>query len=292
MNIMNNSVMVRLAFNRIGAHKKANKEMIESGDTEKDSITLGKKLFTCDEYHAIGKADGQVKRWLLNRAIQVPLGYTGVYILPLSLIGDVDERLEQFKAQRSDLVESFLDVYDHERERARIRLGRQFNDADYPPKSYVRQKFGMEWRYVTFKVPETLPPEIMDRELTALRKSVQETETEVRAALREGLADLVGHLAERLEPDPDGNRKVFRNSAVENLVEFLDLIGKRDITDDGDLRALSDRAKQIIGDHTPENLREFSDTQKSDLAASLKQVAEQAGELVVSARRRKFSFDE
>jgi hypothetical protein len=290
--IMDNSVMIRLSFGHLGSHRKADKNLIETGNTQKDSLNVSKRLFECDSYHAIHKADGKVKGWLLDRAIQIDLGYNGVYILPLALLGEVDDRLTQIKKDRELLVDAFLKDYDEEREKARFRLGDQFKEQDYPAKENARSAFRMSWRYVQFKVPEKLPPEVLKRERAALEASMKDTELSVKLALREGMLQLVNHLADKLTPSEGGDKKVFRDSAVENLVEFLELLEKRDITNDEELRALSSKAKTIIGSATADDLRKAPAKNKRLVATALADIGKQVGSLVETVKKRKFQLED
>ena len=114
----------------------------------------------------------------------------------------------------------------------------------------------MQSSIFTMEVPEGLPPALRDAELSKLQTTLGNVADECRAALRETLSDLVGHLADRLAPDAAGGRKRLCASTVENLREFLDTVDARNITSDEDIKRLSDKARAIIGTTTAEKLRD------------------------------------
>jgi hypothetical protein len=98
-----------------------------------------------------------------------------------------------------------------------------------------------------------------------------------------------------LTPGADGARKIFRDSAISNLVEFLELFSARNVTGDTDLSALAERARAITATAIPEHLRDKG-RQGEDLRT---QVARQTAEvkaavdgLIQSEKRRRFNLDE
>jgi hypothetical protein len=289
---LENAVLLRLEFKRAGNSVKADKSQIQC-DADKDYLKLSKVLFDCEQFRAIQTYDNELRAWVLRRCLSVASGFSGVYVLPLSLLESVESKLAAASDERSAYVAAFLAVYDAEREAARVRLGGQYDERDYPNAESMRAKFGLTWRYVTFQVPENLPPEIAAREREARAKSFQDMESECREALRVGLAELLGHLSASLAVGSDGKPKIFRDTAVGNVVEFLDLLSARDITNDGELRGLAEKAKAIIGDATPERLKAMR-TDMGFRAAMREQVASVAGAvagLVGVESKRKFDLE-
>jgi hypothetical protein len=85
----------------------------------------------------------------------------------------------------------------------------------------------------------------------------------VQHTVREGLAELVAHLVDRLTGDKDGKLKVFRNSIMTNLNEFLEVFNARNITDDQQLAALVDKARRLISGVDAETLRESKNVRET-----------------------------
>ena len=290
MKILENSILLRLKFEKPGNLRKGDKSKIAT-DADKDRLKLSKTLFDCKQFEAVGTFDNELRTWITSRAIQADVGFSGVYILPIALLTAVEERLKIAADERAATVAKFMAVYDDERTKARERLADQFKESDYPDAGEIERKFGFSWRYVTFDVPEKLPPEIREREMKAREDSFKDMETQCRLAMREGLAELLGHLTDRLTPDASGKKKIFRDSAVSNIVEFLDLLKARDITDDSALRDLADKAKEIIKDATPERLRN-SDSLQQAIAGKLAAVKSGIDGLIETETKRKFNLED
>lgn len=288
--ILESAVLLRLEFKKAGNSRKADKTAIQT-DCDKDSLKVSKVLFDSEQFAAIGKFDSALREWVVNRCLTVNVGFSGVYILPVALLDSVEKRLAVAADERAALVQRFLEVYDDERGAARVRLADQFRDADYPVRDMIAGQFGLAWRYVTFDVPDKLPPEVLERERAARAESFANMENECRSALRVGLLDLVEHLATSLQVGADGKPKIFRDSAVGNVVEFLELIEARDITKDDELRKAAGKAREIIASATPERLRKDMPF-RAAIKEQLESVKGAVAAMVGTENKRKFSLED
>ena len=72
----------------------------------------------------------------------------------------------------------------------------------------------------------------------------------------EELGSLVSHLAERLSGEADGKPKVFRDTAVTNLTEFLERFQRLSIGTDESLEQLVEQARSLVTGIVPEDLRQ------------------------------------
>ena len=74
-----------------------------------------------------------------------------------------------------------------------------------------------------------------------------EASSEIQQVLRQSMADLVAHMAERLKDGSDGKPLKFKQSTVSNLVEFLSNFSFRNvILDDRQLQDLVGRARDLL----------------------------------------------
>ena len=294
MQLAENTVLLRLEFGRLGNSREGDKEQIQV-NAEKSRLRLSKVLFDCPEYAAIAKFDNELRAWVLQRAIQVDVGFRGVYVLPVSLLQNVEQHLTEAIAARDTVVMAFMETYNAQRKTARAELRDQFRESDYPDVGDAMRAFRLRWRYVTFEVPQNLPPEILERERAEREAAFADMTAQVREALRATLSGLLGHLSERLTPTADGQRKIFRDSVVSNLVEFLELFDSRNVTGDDELSKIAQRARQVVESATPEHLRDKGSNGESlrqsvaSMSAALKTAVDN---LIETEHRRRFNFDD
>lgn len=86
-----------------------------------------------------------------------------------------------------------------------------------------------------------------------------EASSEIQQVLRQSMADLVAHMADRLKDGADGKPLKFKQSTVSNLVEFLSNFSFRNVTDDRQLQDLVGRARDILQGVAADDLRTSGD---------------------------------
>lgn len=230
-------------------------------DADRDSVTVSKRLITAHSFRAVAYFDARLRRWL-NAHCLPSLFRGGVFLLPLALVEEVDARLQEFERERQQLVETFLSEYPQLVEEAQRRLRSLFRAEDYPPLESLRGAFALGWRYVALRVPETLA--VVDRGIFAREREKaarqwDEAAQTIQALLRANMAQLVQHMTQRLSPDADGTPRIFRDSMVGNMSEFLRNFSARDVTDDVELAALVERARALLDGVDPATLRQSDD---------------------------------
>ena len=99
------------------------------------------------------------------------------------------------------------------------------------------------------------------------------------------LQRLTAHLAERLTGLHNGQPKVFRDSAVENLREFFERFRRLNIRSSPDLDALVEQAQQTITGIEPQTLRD-SNRLRQMVARDFEQIQAAVGDLLVDRPRR------
>ena len=284
-------------FGVLGNSKKVNSALIET-DADRKRIGVSKKLLDSPELDAVRKFDSVVRRWLYSIALPSQFK-SGIYLWPIVAVEDAEKRLRESEGKRRELVEKFLGAYEAESRDAAGPLGSLHNPADYPPLSQVREAFGFEWQYIAFGVPgqlRSIAPAIFEQEREKAAAKIAEASQAVQDVLRAGLLQLVEHLTEKLSgtrTDGKGNEKpkIFKDSTLANLREFLDNFNMRNITEDTDLGALADKAKMILAGVDPEALRN-DDAMRQRVRDGFAGIKESLGQLMIDAPTRRIRLDE
>jgi hypothetical protein len=128
---------------------------------------------------------------------------------------------------------------------ARRRLGQLYNPNDYPPS--LQGLFEVDWDWPSVEPPDyllQLSPASYEQERSRVAARFEEAVHLAEQALVAELAKLVTHLTERLT-NSDGEKKIFRDSAVKNLVEFFERFKELNVGSNQDLDELVARAQRI-----------------------------------------------
>jgi hypothetical protein len=242
---------VRVHFTWWGVHRtltaRQKEEVGLTYDADARFLTAGKKLL--DTRH-------EAFRQLTSLRTQVSQYWHGLtlpYVEPgLRLIrqSDIEPFVHTLTGFREELLQAEADlnaVYADIQADARTRLGRLYDPSDYPPE--IRDLFGLDWDFPSVEPPSYLlriAPEVYQQEQARIsRRFEQAVELAEQAFLGE-FARLVAHLTERLSAGSDGERKVFRDSAVTNLTEFFEKFRHLNVRSNAQLDALVEQAQRVV----------------------------------------------
>jgi hypothetical protein len=252
MKLEENIMFIRLSF---GLPRQTRKVQAQA-DVDPKRLKASAKLYSGEAFRAIQSLDADTRMELARLAIDIPACFRGTCIMPSAILDRTTTLLQDRLNQRQAKVDQFVtESYGIEREAAREALRDSFRDDDFPPAEIIKQSFRMDWSIFQLSVPEGLPVALRDAETAKFKATMADVATQCRSALREAMSDLVGHLADRLAPDAEGNRKRLCSSTVEQLREFLDTVNARDITSDDAIKDLSAKAKAIIGNYSADDLK-------------------------------------
>jgi hypothetical protein len=104
-------------------------------------------------------------------------------------------------------------------------------------------------------------------------------------AFTEEFSKLVSHLTERLSGNGDGKPKVFRDSAIVNLVEFFQRFRHLNVQSNEQLDQLIDQAQRIVRNVRPDDLRD-NQSLRDRIARQLTGVQSQLDGMLVDRPRR------
>lgn len=290
--IWDRAVCINISFERFGTTKKVNGALVEV-DADKELIRTSKTLLQCDQLKAICQLDTSARGYLKSRCLPSPFR-SGIYLLPVDLLQEVEYRLRAFKTEREGLVSEFAAAYELLVEDARTRLRALFDDSDYPSTDALARSFGMSWNYVTFGVPGQLrriSKELFARESAKAAAQWTEALSDVQRLLRVSMTELVDHMVDRLTPDKRGKRKVFRDSIVGNVRDFLSVFDARNITDDTELRALVERARGLLTNVNAADLRKSNDV-RSAVRDGFAAIRDQLDTMVTDRPIRPITFED
>lgn len=254
--ITKNTVLLSITLRRFECQRKVGNDKIEV-EADKHLIKVQKNILESPELQEIKKIDGELRNWLRRYTLPSVLK-NGVYMLPNGLLGLVDDYLTKFVDKRKELIQSFLQAYEVRKAETQLRLNGLFNPADYPSIEEIEACFNQEFNYLSFSIPDTLSEissSIFNRERQKLADKIQEAGEMAQAAIRLRFAEMLNHMIERLTPSVDGKKKIFRDSCVNNLQEFIDNFKAMNITNDVELENQIQKAHNLIQGVDPDSVR-------------------------------------
>ncbi len=268
-----------------------------SGDKpgfDESAVHVRKELLDPDVLSALNGMRARMVRVLRANSVRCSMLAGGMWLVPIGRAEAVDKLLSEHLKERGRLVADLLDKYDAHRRAAKKRLGKLYREDDYPTPAEIRKAYSVSRRFLSFNVPaalEGLNKELYQRELARVEAEVAEASSEIRAALREAFAGLVAHLAEKLTPGEDGKARVFKDTTVAKLQDFLATFAARDLTGDTQLSALAKKAQGVLDGLDTGALRTEDDVRGKVLGA-MQEIQSKLTDMNVIVRTRKISVEE
>ena len=286
------TICLMLKIGRFGNSRKASLVPV-TVDADKALLRLSKQLLDSPELVAITKFDTA-----LSASIR-KLAYTsyfkgGVHLIPIAQVPDADAIIKAAIPARLTLVERAVNAYQQRITETIERLGDLANPGDYPTTERFRSKFYLEYSYVTFETPSRLKAiseEIFKHEAEKARAKLESVAGECEQAMRAGLLDLIEHLADRLQPGPDGKEKRLHETTVTHLNDFLAAFELRNVTDDAELGKVVQQARDVMKGLDRKVLK--SDALiRQKVAEQLAGIKTALDPLVIDKATRQIDFDE
>lgn len=249
-------------------------------------LSAAKKLL--DTSHPAFKAVTSVRSRLQSywKGISLPYPEPGVRLIRRDRIESFDSHMRQFQAELEEAVAALDRHYEELKATARDKLGDLFNPGDYP-ESLVGL-FQIEFDFPSVQPPDylrQLNPELYERECQRIQQRFNEAIQLAEDAFIGELSKLVSHLTERLAGKSDGKPKIFRDSAVENLLGFFDRFRQLNVKSNEQLDALVEDAQRIVRGVEPQALRENAGI-RQQVATELSRVQSVLDGLLVDRPRR------
>lgn len=257
-----NALLVELNIGNWTARKN-DKSVSEEVDLQKGTKTragnYNKNLFAgVKELEDIQKFVGMVRNWHYRNTI--PWLDTGVRMLPMGQYIDYTAQMNTWASEFEGLKQAFLNKYDDLVTEMAFKLGSLFNRNEYPTRDQVDYKFYFRTNY--FPLPQSgdfrvdigneMLAELQDNYTKHLNEKVNEAMGDVWSRLHETLK----HLSERLEVGSTGEKKIFRDSLIENAQELCGLLSKLNVTNDPKLEEARKDLEQALFGVSAKDLRD------------------------------------
>jgi hypothetical protein len=251
----------RVSFTWFGVRKTLSNEQkaqaAESFGAEGQFLSAAKKLLdTRDEhFRAVTGVRHQILSYWRSRSLPYP--EPGTRLIRQQDIDGFEEQLQRFKLELAGTVEQLDAQFANLRSAAQQRLGSLFNPADYPPT--LIGLFDVQWDYPSVEPPDyllRLNPQLYEQERQRINARFEEAVQLAEQAFIGEFGRLVEHLVKRLGSGADGQKQIFRDSAISNLTEFFSRFRSLNVHSNGELDRLVDMAQRAVQGVEPQALRD------------------------------------
>ena len=208
-----------------------------------------------DQLDAITKLANEIRDWHGRQTL--PWSDTGTRLLPMTNFFDYKQQLGVYEAEFKSRINTFIQQYPNIIQSMVYKLGNLFDRSEYPDADKIESKFNL--RYTIMPVPETkdFRVDIADDIREEMQKEYQKAyEGRVETAMSDAwsrLHNTLEHMVDRLSGD---DKKIFRNSLVDNALELTNLLTRLNVTKDPKLEHARQALEQSLVGVTADDLRE------------------------------------
>lgn len=238
--------------------KSASKDVTSRNGADEDVAHVSKKLLAdCDELKA-------VQGWAANTrtrhySLTMPWSNTGLRLLPTAAYFDYHRELTDRQTKFYEAVNEFIDAYQFEVGRAQMKLGNLFNPDDYPTAESLRGKFAFHINYMPLPSSGDFRVDVGNEQQRVLAEEYDKFFT---AQLERAMGDVWGRtyealakMSERLDYSGKEDRKIFRDSLVDNVMDMVDLLKTCNVTGDPVMEEMRGKLVRALKGITPDALR-------------------------------------
>jgi hypothetical protein len=285
-----NAAAVRVCFTWMGIRKTLTPEQksqaAESFGAQSDFLSARKKLL--DTKHAAYKQVTAVRGRVLAywRGLTLPYPEPGIRLLKQAQIDAFNQQMLEFRAELETAVTQLDQHYAELKAAAQRRLGNLFDPHDYP--ATIKGVFDLAWEFPNVQPPDyllQLNPALFAEERARMAARFEEAVRLAEQAFLQEFAGLVSHLCERLADDGARDKKIFRDSAITNLVEFFSRFRQLNVHSNDQLDTLVEQAQKLVRGVEPQALR-ANDTLRLHVATQLSSVQAALDGMMVDRPRR------
>jgi hypothetical protein len=278
--ILKQGCLVHLECSIWGMRKKIPNSQVNV-EAAPEYFNAVKYLIDPQQIKPIETIRGNARSYLYSKSLPFPI--SGLVFVPKDMIGIIDERLEGLRVEFVERTNVFISHYNTFIENAQEKLNGLYNPVDYP--SDISGRFGFRWKYITLGAPgqsQLLSAEVYEREKRKFEQTMFEFRETAVDTLRVSFSEMVERVIERLS----GKKRVFRNSLIGNIQEFLTDFDALNITNDTELSQQVKRCRAIMSGVNPDLLRSNS-AFRSGIAASMASVQTSLNRMMVDRPNRK-----
>jgi len=256
-------------------------------------FSISKRIANSKAYNRMCGLSMDTRAWIMRRMLPCRITRRGVYLIPVKLLPNVLEHLDEVEREYTSLADQFVAEYEQCKEDAKEQLQDAYNEQNYQSAAAMRAACWVEKRVFEMTLPteSKVGKELASVELQKARETWNKAAQDVTWALRQQFADLVSTLTERLTIQPDGSKRKLTDKTVDSMVEWIELFSKRNLLGDAELTKLASQTIDILKGKDAESIRS-SDRLRERMAGEFSKLKTTIDEMLVDAPSRQISFED
>lgn len=260
--IATSAMLVELSISTWTARKKdkqASEDVTRSNGADSGAASVNKNLLSgCDELTAVRKFGANARN--IHYSMTMPWSDVGLRLLPTAMYAKYHQAMTELQNEFERLSGVFMNAYGWEYSQAQARLGALWRADDYPSVESIASKFGFRLNYMPLPDAGDFRIDVGTDAVNQMKTHYEEFySTQVQRAMNDVWRRVYGalsNMSERLDYKDHEDKKTFRDSLVDNVLEMVDLLDVCNVTGDSQMSAMRLNLEDALRGVTPDALRE------------------------------------
>ena len=188
----------------------------------------------------------------------------GMRIMMNRTFEDYRSRVSDYKNTDEDLVRALVAGWEKDIERDKSRLGKSFNETDYPNRDRVAKQFHLQVRFFPVPVADDWRCQLMEQDIEEIKAGIED---EVQEGVAFAMKDTWGrihmaleHWVEKLTDPEEGKRNRLYNSMTDGMAELAMILPSLNVSDDPQLATMAQELQgKLVRKYKLDDLKEDAD---------------------------------
>ena len=256
------AMLVELSISTWTARKKdkqASEDVTRTNGADSGAATVNKNLLSgCDELPAVRKFGANARN--IHYSMTMPWSDVGLRLLPTAMYAKYHQTMTELQDEFERLGGVFMNAYGWEYSQAQARLGALWRADDYPSVESIASKFGFRLNYMPLPDAGDFRIDVGADAVDQMKTHYEEFySTQIQRAMNDvwrRVYDSLTKMSERLDYGDHEERKIFRDTLVDNVLDMVDLLDVCNVTGDSQMSAMRLNLEDALRGVTPDALRE------------------------------------
>jgi len=245
------AMLVKLTMRRANLTRRDTvAEAFVQTQMEDQSLVVNSKLFR-DKLNPINQIMSKASEvYTYHKTHTLPYIDKGPRILPNTQYFDYSAEMRKRIAEVDALMSQHMPKYDDYVQldiqyRSLGKAGRA-NVDDYPTADEFQQRMGFDLRFTPMPEAKHFLFDISDDDLAEFNATMEQVAVQSRTEVVKKMLEPLQHLVEKLNKPIGTEGAIFRDSAVENIIEGVQMAKKLNVTGDASIAAMADLISQAV----------------------------------------------
>jgi len=245
------AMLVKLTVRRANLTRRdITAELIIQNQMDDTSLVVNRKLFR-DKLNPINRIMQVASEvYTYHKAHTLAYIDKGPRLLPNAQYMDYTSEMRQRIQAVDDMLDKYMPDYDNYvqldiKARALGNTGTA-RVEDYPTADEFRSKMGFDLRFTPLPDAKHFLFDISDADMAEFNASMEQVAQGARAEVIKGMLEPLQHLVEKLNKPIGTEGAIFRDTAVENVVEGLRRAKALNVNSDADVDAMADTLMEAV----------------------------------------------